>query len=164
MSFFQTLFINLRLMVVSIQVRLNMKSKKCIFVRNIVGVVLLATLVSCERESDICPSETGGIVLNIRLTDSVIDVDNVSQYVIKIIPEYYGEIIVDKIGNLNWPISLDCGCYRIELSSSVIYVENNIEYHYYGMSDLFKVEPYESIIVPIELNLSAFHVESTKHQ
>ena len=82
----------------------------------------------------------------------------------KIIPEYAGEILVGKIGNFNWPLSLNSGYYRIEIHSSVISVKDDTEYRYYGLSNLFKVESNESTVVPIEIKLSAFHVENKLHQ
>ena len=44
--------------------------------------------------------------------------------------------------------------------SSVVYVENNTDYRYYGLSEVFKVDPNKTITVPIEIKLSAFHVET----
>lgn len=127
-------------------------------------VLLVAILTSCEREPIPCPSETGNVVLNIIPTDSNIDVDAFNQYTVKIIPEYAGEILSGKIENFNWPLSLNSGYYRIEMYSSVIFVKDNTEYRYYGLSDLFKVESNKSSVVPIEIKLSAFHFEDKLHQ
>ena len=127
-------------------------------------VLLVAILPSCEREHLSCYSETGNVILNIRPMDNDIDVDAINQYAIKIIPEYAGEILVGKIGNFNWPLSLNSGYYRIEIHSSVISVKDDTEYRYYGLSNLFKVESNESTVVPIEIKLSAFHVENKLHQ
>ena len=113
---------------------------KNMLTRTILLVLLVAILPSCEREHLSCYSETGNVILNIRPMDNDIDVDAINQYAIKIIPEYAGEILVGKIGNFNWPLSLNSGYYRIEIHSSVISVKDDTEYRYYGLSNLFKVE------------------------
>ena len=137
---------------------------KNMLTRTILLVLLVAILPSCKREHLSCYSETGNVILNIIPMDNDIDVDAINQYAIKIIPEYAGEILVGKIGNFNWPLSLNSGYYRIEIHSSVISVKDDTEYRYYGLSNLFKVESNESTVVPIEIKLSAFHVENKLHQ
>lgn len=129
---------------------------------NILLIIFVAILTGCERDPSSCSLETGNVVLNIISAEN--DIDAFSQYTMKIIPEYSGEILVGKIGNFNWPLPLYSGYYRIEVFSSVMFVEDNIKYRYYGLSDLLKVEPHESITVPIEIKLSAFHVEDKIHQ
>lgn len=102
--------------------------------------------------------------MNIITSEKDIDVDAFSQYTIEIFPKYSGNILSEKIENLKSPFPLDCGYYHIEITSPIKFVENNVEYRYFGCSDLFKVEPDETITVPIELKLSAFHVVTEKIQ
>ena len=125
--------------------------------------ILVAICVGCDKESPFESFETGDVVLNIISTDSSIDVDSFSQYTVKIIPEAPEEIVDGKLKDFTWPHALRCGSYRIEMYSSVVYVENNTDYRYYGLSEVFKVEPNETITVPIEIKLSEFHVESKVH-
>ena len=129
-------------------------------IQNILLVILVAICVGCDKEPPSESFETGDVVLNIISTDSSIDVDSFSQYTVKIIPEAPGEIVVGKLKDFTWPHALRCGSYRIEMYSSVVYVENNTDYRYYGLSEVFKVEPNETITVPIEIKLSEFHAES----
>ena len=116
--------------------------------------------MGCDKESPSESFETGDVVLNIISTDSSIDVDSFCQYTVEIIPEASEEIVVGKLRDFTWPHALRCGSYRIEMYSSVVYVENNTDYRYYGLSEVFKVEAKNTIIVPIEIKLSEFHVES----
>ena len=132
-------------------------------VQNILLVILVSICVGCDKESPSESFETGDVVLNIISTDSSIDVDSFSQYTVKIIPEAPEEIVDGKLKDFTWPHALRCGSYRIEMYSSVVYVENNTDYRYYGLSEVFKVEPNETITVPIEIKLSEFHVESKVH-
>ena len=125
--------------------------------------ILVAICVGCDKELPSESFETGDVVLNIISTDSSIDVDSFSQYTVKIIPEAPEEIVDGKLKDFTWPHALRCGSYRIEMYSSVVYVENNTDYRYYGLSEVFKVEPNETITVPIEIKLSEFHVESKVH-
>ena len=129
-------------------------------IQNILLVILVAICVGCDKEPPSESFETGDVILNIISTDSSIDVDSFSQYTVKIIPEAPGEIVVGKLKDFTWPHALRCGSYRIEMYSSVVYVENNTDYRYYGLSEVFKVEPNETITVPIEIKLSEFHAES----
>ena len=119
--------------------------------------------MGCDKELPSESFETGDVVLNIISTDSSIDVDSFGQYTVKIIPEAPGEIVVGKLKDFTWPHALRCGFYRIEMFSSVVSVENNTDYRYYGLSEVFKVEANETITVPIEIKLSEFHVESKVH-
>ena len=97
-------------------------------IQNILLVILVAICVGCDKESPSESFETGDVVLNIISTDSSIDVDSFSQYTVKIIPEAPGEIVVGKLKDFTWPHALRCGSYRIEMYSSVVYVENNTDY------------------------------------
>ena len=139
---------------------IELKRYSRIKIQNILFVRLVGICVGCDRESPCESFETGDVVLNIISTDSSIDVDSFSQYTVKIIPEAPGEIVVGKLKDFTWPHALRCGSYRIEMYSSVVYVENNTDYRYYGLSEVFKVEPNETITVPIEIKLSEFHAES----
>ena len=133
-------------------------------IQNVLLAILVAICAGCDKESPSESFETGDVVLNIISTDSSTDVDSFSQYTVEIIPEAPGEIVVGKLKNLTWPHALRCGYYRIEMYSSVVYVENNTDYRYYGLSEVFKVEPNKTITVPIEIKLSAFHVESKENK
>ena len=132
-------------------------------IQNILLAILVAICVGCDKELPSESFEAGDVVLNIISTDSSIDVDSFGQYTVKIIPEAPGEIVVGKLKDFTWPHALRCGYYRIEMFSSVVSVENNTDYRYYGLSEVFKVEANETITVPIEIKLSEFHVESKVH-